>query len=779
MNAGSHIGQYRIVREIGAGGMGTVFLGEHVLLGRRAAIKTLVPRLSARREIVERFFTEARAMSAISDPGVVQVFDFGYHVDGSAYIVMELLEGEALSTRLGRLGVLPVAAALRIARQAAGSLASAHARDIVHRDLKPENIFLIRDVEAQSGERTKILDFGICKLGGSDPKVAPSVTPSGTTLGTPVYMSPEQCRGAGGIDQRSDIYALGCVLFHMLTGQPPFTGEGAGDLVVAHLQHAPRAPSELVATIPAEVDELVQRCLAKSPADRFSSMVDLHAAIELVLAPLDGGAIELPVGPASLRLAEGFRSKFDGNAHGGLIPMRNADKFPIPSSDPTVVAMPSGRVHGSPLLRAGVAVGVVASTIAALVLLRWAERGASDGSASVAAAPAAAPEPTVALAPVAERSGGPDLAPTGAPTFAQLATSSLISSASPNSVAVEGTGAPASIGAPSTGAPSVAPSDAQPSAPKLGPRVASNPIPSASASSVALDGTRTATFGPGGANGAPSATPRLGANVATRAGTTSIGTSAGAPSAAISLATRAETTGVGTSRARSVEANVGPLVVSSLGPLAASNVGPLATSSLGSRSLPTDFALDGPLPGEALAVTSTEASSPARRLAWLVAPYQACLSTARQLSMASPGTSAPEGPSAGTSAALPGPKSAPSMGLASAVPSAGSTSAAVPASKSAPTSPALASPATPAGAAKPASSSGAPRAALAGPRTASFAAVSAPARGIKSKPPAVRGRPRAQIAPAPSKRRPVVRRWKQPPRAQPAAPPTEDLYDTR
>src|SRR4051812_11356091 len=174
--------------------MGHVFLGEHTLLGRRAAIKTLLPSLSVNREIAERFFNEARATSSISDPGVVQIFDFGYHVDGTAYIVMEFLEGESLSSRLDRLGKLPLVDALRITRQIAGSLAAAHARSIVHRDLKPGNVFMIRDAEAQGGERTKILDFGICKLGDD---ADGNSTQTGVMLGTPVYMSPEQCRGAG------------------------------------------------------------------------------------------------------------------------------------------------------------------------------------------------------------------------------------------------------------------------------------------------------------------------------------------------------------------------------------------------------------------------------------------------------------------------------------------------------------------------------------------------------------------------------------------------------
>jgi serine/threonine-protein kinase len=195
VNVESHIGQYKILRTLGSGGMGTVYLGEHLLLGRRAAIKTLPPSLSSQREIVDRFFNEARAISAIADPGVVQIFDFGYHVDGTAYIVMEYLEGESLSARLDRLVTLPLAEALRITRQIATSLGAAHARGIIHRDLKPDNVFLIRDREAQGGERTKLLDVGIAQL-------QPTVL-VGTQLG--VYTSPEQRRGDSTIDLRSDI----------------------------------------------------------------------------------------------------------------------------------------------------------------------------------------------------------------------------------------------------------------------------------------------------------------------------------------------------------------------------------------------------------------------------------------------------------------------------------------------------------------------------------------------------------------------------------------------
>ncbi len=279
---GGSVGQYRIVRKIGEGGMGAVYLGRHVLLGRQAAVKILLPELSLQRASVDRFFNEARAITAIADPGIVQVFDFGVHTDGSAYIVMELLEGESLDARLARLGRLRPAEALRIARQCAGSLVAAHRCGIVHRDLKPENIFLVRDLEVPGGERAKILDFGIAKLGGDQPNTARTRT--GVVIGTPTYMSPEQCRGAGSVDHRSDVYAMGCVLFHMLTGRPPFEADGVGELIAAHLREPPPAPSSVVPGLPAAIDELVLACLAKSLDQRMQTMQDLHRGCEAVIA---------------------------------------------------------------------------------------------------------------------------------------------------------------------------------------------------------------------------------------------------------------------------------------------------------------------------------------------------------------------------------------------------------------------------------------------------------------------------------------------------------------
>jgi len=276
MVEGAQVGAYRVLHRIGEGGMGSVWLAEHAMLGRRAAIKMLHGEFSSQPEIVARFFNEARAATTISDPGIVQIFDFGHHVDGSAYIVMELLDGEPLDRRITRVGALGIPDALRIMRQVASTLGAAHARGIVHRDLKPENIFMVRDPEVASGERAKVLDFGIAKLSGAQSAVK---TQTSAVMGTPAYMSPEQCRGAGNVDKRSDVYALGCVLFRLICGRVPFDAEGIGEIIAMHLREPPPVPSSLRPGIPPEVDQVVLRCLSKDPAQRFESGADLAVAL--------------------------------------------------------------------------------------------------------------------------------------------------------------------------------------------------------------------------------------------------------------------------------------------------------------------------------------------------------------------------------------------------------------------------------------------------------------------------------------------------------------------
>ncbi|HEY4176200.1 MAG TPA: protein kinase [Kofleriaceae bacterium] len=274
------VGAYRVLAKLGEGGMGVVYLAEHALLGRKAAIKVLLPNFSSNADIVQRFFNEAKAVTSIADPGIVQIFDFGHHTDGSAYIVMELLEGEPLDRRLRRLGRFPVDECLRLMRLVSQSLGVAHGKGIVHRDLKPENIFVVRDPAVPGGERPKILDFGIAKL--SAVESSNIRTRTGAMMGTPVYMSPEQCRGAGDVDARSDIYSIGCVMMAMLTGLPPFVSDAMGDLIVSHMTQPPPLASSRVSGLPHAIDQILQRCLAKDPAARFASMHELAGALEAV-----------------------------------------------------------------------------------------------------------------------------------------------------------------------------------------------------------------------------------------------------------------------------------------------------------------------------------------------------------------------------------------------------------------------------------------------------------------------------------------------------------------
>jgi serine/threonine-protein kinase len=273
---GHVIGNYRIVRELGRGGMGMVYGAEHTQLGRPAALKMLLPQMSADPGIVQRFFNEARAASAIDHPGIVEVFDFGTHTDGRAYIVMELLKGESLEARLSR-APMTSGEAGNIVAQVAGALAAAHARGIVHRDLKPDNIFLVPNELVAGGTQVKVLDFGIAKLAGE--QGGGMKTQTGAVIGTPAYMSPEQCMGRSDIDHRTDLYSLGCVFYHLLCGRPPFVSEhGTGMILAAHMRDPVVDPRSL-AQVPAPLAAIAMRLLEKEPGARYQTANDVKNAL--------------------------------------------------------------------------------------------------------------------------------------------------------------------------------------------------------------------------------------------------------------------------------------------------------------------------------------------------------------------------------------------------------------------------------------------------------------------------------------------------------------------
>ena len=299
---GRSIGSYTLVEKLGQGGMGVVYLAEHRRIGRRAAIKFLLPALSQDADVVTRFFNVARAASVIKHPGIVEIYDCDV-VDEQAYIVTEFLEGESLAATLRRAGALasePIAIAAVVGQIASG-LAAAHRKEIIHRDLKPENVFLSVEESVRAPFVVKILDFGIAKL--TAPGGGGSNTRTGGLLGTPVYMSPEQCRGLSTIDHRADIYALGCVMFEMATGRHVFVKEASGDLLVAHIiETAPRI-SAFRPEIPGWMDDLVARMLAKSPDDRPSSMDEIVTAMESFLqVGAAGSATRIPATSALCRI---------------------------------------------------------------------------------------------------------------------------------------------------------------------------------------------------------------------------------------------------------------------------------------------------------------------------------------------------------------------------------------------------------------------------------------------------------------------------------------------
>jgi serine/threonine-protein kinase len=287
---GLKIGNYKITAAIGEGGMGAVYRAVHESLGRSAAVKVLLPEISSSRDMVARFFNEARSAASIRHPGIVEAYDFGFLPDGRAYIIMELLEGESLASRLHR-GRMPHVRALQIVRSVARALHAAHERGIVHRDIKPDNIFLVPDPEMPTGERVKLLDFGIAKLGGNGAEAG--LTQTGTVMGTPTYMAPEQCRGAGSVDRRADLYALGCILYEMLCGRPPFVAEGAGDVIAHHLYFQPRPPRTFDPGIAPPLEALVLALLQKDPAHRPPTALALVDAIDRLGVPAGGAPMQL------------------------------------------------------------------------------------------------------------------------------------------------------------------------------------------------------------------------------------------------------------------------------------------------------------------------------------------------------------------------------------------------------------------------------------------------------------------------------------------------------
>ncbi|HEX4450454.1 MAG TPA: serine/threonine-protein kinase, partial [Kofleriaceae bacterium] len=294
LDVGQLIGEYQIDGKIGQGGFGTVYKATHPLIGKQAAIKVLARRFSADPEMVSRFIAEARAVNQIRNRYIIDIFLFGQLGDGRHYYVMELLDGEPLDVRLEREGHVPLADALPILRGIGKALDAAHAKGIAHRDLKPENVFLSRGEDDEVWP--KLLDFGIAKLMG-ELDTNKHKTRTGIPIGTPYYMSPEQCRGKD-VDHRTDYYAFGVVAYQLLTGVHPIDGDDYMDIMMKQLSFEPPPPSTIIGELPAGIDDAIAWLMKK---DRDARPPNLATAMRRfdeaagIRAP-HSGVVDVPRG---------------------------------------------------------------------------------------------------------------------------------------------------------------------------------------------------------------------------------------------------------------------------------------------------------------------------------------------------------------------------------------------------------------------------------------------------------------------------------------------------
>jgi serine/threonine-protein kinase len=270
----NQVGAYNLVRKLGAGGMGDVYLAEHRLLKRPCAVKFIRPELAAHPATAARFEREVRAITGLSHFNTVRVYDYGRADDGSFYYVMEYLDGPTLESLVKRVGPLEPARVVYLLRQLCGALAEAHAAGLVHRDVKPSNVIVAR--LGGQHDVAKLLDFGLVQdLATADSKL----TIAGMVLGTPAYMCPEQASGSVVLDARSDIYTLGLVGFFAITGRQAFEKKTVGEYLTAHLTEQPPRVSELRADVPADLAEVIARCLEKKPESRYQSAHELEQAL--------------------------------------------------------------------------------------------------------------------------------------------------------------------------------------------------------------------------------------------------------------------------------------------------------------------------------------------------------------------------------------------------------------------------------------------------------------------------------------------------------------------
>jgi serine/threonine-protein kinase len=268
-------GQYRLRRKLGEGGMGEVYLAEHSLLKRPAALKLIKAEAGADPIALARFEREVQSAARLAHPNTIEIYDYGHTCDGVFYYVMEYLQGLSLSDLVRQSGPLPPGRLIYLFRQVCAGLAEAHELGLVHRDLKPANIFVA--VRGGEADVAKVLDFGLVKL--TKEPAAAALTGELTVSGTPLFMPPEQSKGDGSLDARADIYALGAIMYYVITGQPPFHGESAFEVMMAHARDPVVPPSQVHPGVPADLERVILRCLAKKPDDRYQDIKALAQAL--------------------------------------------------------------------------------------------------------------------------------------------------------------------------------------------------------------------------------------------------------------------------------------------------------------------------------------------------------------------------------------------------------------------------------------------------------------------------------------------------------------------
>jgi serine/threonine-protein kinase len=383
-------GRYLVESVLGEGGMGVVYQGRHKVIDKKVAIKVLRGEMARNKEITERFLQEARSASSIGNPHIIDISDFGTLPDGSTYFVMEFLGGKSLTDAIAEVRPMPLARILSIGQQIAAGLAAAHEAGIVHRDLKPDNVMLIQRSTPGSSSSgrdfVKILDFGIAKVSGE----ASRLTQAGSIFGTPHYMSPEQAAGTT-VDLRTDIYALGIILYEMASGKVPFDADNFMGILTQHMYKAPVPILALVPApeIPPGLDAVIQKCLSKKVDGRYSSMTELATDLEKV------GRGEHPDALAEMMARSGAFALPSDYFRASAMPA------PVPASPP--VGARRGR---TPML---IAMGVVATIgIAVVATLTRSQTSTAQGTATPpAAVTVVAPIPDVKTAPTSTEPAAP------------------------------------------------------------------------------------------------------------------------------------------------------------------------------------------------------------------------------------------------------------------------------------------------------------------------------------------------------------------------------------